>query len=67
MDGDVIATSLGLLTKVKDVKLIGTVYILSEVLPHLSTTRKAFQKRVVHFSRITPTMKYTKGQLHEAM
>ena len=32
-DGD--ATCLGLFTKVKDVKFIGTVYILSEVLPHL--------------------------------
>lgn len=34
-DGD--ATSLGLFTKLKDVKFIGMVYILSEVLPHLST------------------------------
>ena len=44
MDGDAIATSLGLFTKVKDVKFIGTVYILSEVLPHLSTMSKAFQE-----------------------
>ena len=47
-DGD--ATSLGLFTKVRDVKFTGTVYILSEVLPHLSTTSKAFQKEVVDFS-----------------
>ena len=47
-DGD--ATSLGLFTKVKDVKFIGTAYILSEVLPHLSTISKAFQKGAVDFS-----------------
>lgn len=45
--GDV--TSLGLFTKVKDAKFIGTVYILSEVLPHLSIMSKAFQKGIVDF------------------
>ena len=61
------ATSLGLFTKVKDVKFIGTVYILSEVLPHLSTISKAFQKGAVDFSQIAPTIEYTKGQLHDAV
>ena len=64
-DGD--ATSLGLFTKVKDVKFIGTVYILSEVLPHLSVMSKAFQKGAVDFSRIAPTIEYTKEQLEEAV
>ena len=54
-------------TKVKDVKLIGTVYILSEVLPHLSTMSKIFQKGAVDFSRIAPKIEYTKGQLDEAV
>ena len=57
------ATSLGLFTKVKNVKFIGTVYILSEVLPHLSTISKAFQKGAVDFSQIAPTIEYTKGSL----
>ena len=61
------ATSLGLFTKVKNVKFIGTVYILSKVLPHLSTMRKAFQKGAVNFSRIAPTIEHTKGQLDEAV
>lgn len=64
---DADATSLGLFTKVKDVKFIGIVYILSEVLPHLSTMNKIFQKGAVDFSRITPTIKYTMGQLDEAV
>ena len=64
-DGD--ATSLGLFTKVKDVKFIGTVYILSEILPHLSTMSKAFQKGAVDFSQIAPTIEYTKGQLDDAV
>ena len=46
-------------------KFVGTVYILSEVLPHLSTTSKAFQKGAVDFSRISPTIEYTQGQLDE--
>lgn len=58
---------LGLFTKVKDVKFIGTVYILSEVLPHLSTMSKAFQKGAVDFSQIAPTIAYTKGQLNDAV
>jgi len=64
-DGD--ATSLGLFTKVKDVKFIGTVYILSEVLPHLSNMSKIFQKGAVDFSRIAPTIEYTMEQLDEAV
>ena len=56
------ATSLGLFTKVKDVKFIGTVYIISEVLPLLSTISKA-----VDFSQIAPTIEYTKGQLDDGM
>ena len=64
-DGD--ATSLGLFTKVKNVKFIGMVYILSEALPHLLTMSKIFQKGAVDFSRITPTIEYTMGQLDEAV
>lgn len=48
-------------------KFIGTVYILSEVLPHLSTISKAFQKGAVDFSQIAPTIEYTKGQLDDAV
>ena len=64
---DGVAASLGLFTKVKDVKFIATVYILSEVFPHLSTMSKIFQKGAVDFSRIAPTIEYTKGQLDEAV
>lgn len=48
-------------------KFIGTVYILSEVLPHLSTISKAFQKGAVDISQIAPTIEYTKGQLDDAV
>lgn len=37
-------------------KFIGTVYILSEVLPHISITSKIFQKGAVDFSRIAPAI-----------
>ena len=58
-DGD--ATSLGLFTKVKDVTFIGTVYILSELLPHLSTISKAFQMRAVDFSKLRQQLNTLKG------
>ena len=61
------ATSLGLFSKMKDVKFIGTVYILAEVLPHLSNLSKAFQRGTVDFSRIQPTIEYTKEKLDEAV
>ena len=64
-DGD--AASLDLFTKVKDVKFIGAVYILSVVLPHLSTISKALQKGTVDFSQIAPTIEYAKGQLDDAV
>ena len=51
----------------KDVKFIGTVYILAEVLPHLSNLSKAFQRGTVDFSRIQPTIEYTKEKLDEAV
>ena len=60
------ATTLGLFSKVKDVKFIGTVYILAELLPYLSNLSKAFQKGTVDFSRIAPTIEYTKEKLEEA-
>ena len=60
------ATALGLFSKVKDVKFIGTVYILAELLPYLSKLIKAFERGTVDFSRITPTIEYTKEKLEEA-
>ena len=48
-------------------KFIGGVYILSEVLPHLPTISKAFQKGALDFSQIPPTIEYTKGQLDDAV
>ena len=46
------ATALGLYTKVKDATLIGTVYGLSEILPHLSTLSKTFQRGTVDFATV---------------
>ena len=60
------ATALGLFSKVKDVKFIWTVYVLAELLPYLSKLIKAFERGTVDFSRIAPTIEYTKEKLEEA-
>ena len=60
------ATALRLFSKLKDVKFIETVYILAELLPYLSNLSKASQRGTVDFSRIAPTIEYTKEKLEEA-
>ena len=59
-------TALGLFSKVKDVKFIGIVYILAELLPYLSNLSRAFQRGTVDFSRIAPVIEYTKEKVEEA-
>lgn len=59
-------TALGLFSKVKDVKFIGIVYILAEMLPYLSHLSRAFQTGTVDFSRIATVIEYTKENVEEA-
>lgn len=59
------AAALGLLTKIRNVKFLSTVYILSEILPHLDTLSKTFQKGTTDFSRIGPSIDHTKDKLDE--
>ncbi|XP_071122736.1 zinc finger protein 862-like [Mytilus edulis] len=61
------AAALGLYKKVKQVKFIATIYILDEILPLLSIVSKTFQKGTIDFSKIGPTLEYTKEQLNKVM
>lgn len=47
-------TAGGFLKKMKTIKFIGVIYILSDILPVLSQLSKAFQKGTINFSQINP-------------
>ena len=54
----------GLLKRMKNVKFIGTIYILNDVLPVLSQLSKRFQRGNVNFSHLSPAIKATHAKLH---
>lgn len=59
------ATAIGLLSQMKTVKFIGSIYILKMILPILTTISKCFQAGVVSFAKIVPTLQYAKEQLKQ--
>lgn len=54
----------GLPKRMKNVKFIGTIYILHNALPVLSQLSKYFQQRNVNFSHLLPTVKATHAKLN---
>ena len=62
---DTDAVAAGLLSKIASSKFIGTIYILREVLPVLSSLSKNFQRGHVNFSHIQPSVNYTIHKLTE--
>lgn len=56
---DIDAVAAGLLSKIASSKFIGTIYILREVLPVLSSLSKNFQRGHVNFSHIQLLVNYT--------
>lgn len=56
------AAACGFVQKMKQVKFLGTIYILAEVLPKLSNLSKAFQAGKFNFSAILPAVAHTKSQ-----
>ena len=54
----------GLLKRMKNVKFIGTIYILHDVLPVLSQLSKHFQRGNVNFSHLLPAVKATHAKLN---
>ena len=61
------ATASGLLKKLRSLKFIGTIYILSEVLPVLGQLSKTFQKGSVSFAAILPAVNMTKDSLQSLL
>ncbi len=59
------ATAWGLLTKMRSIKFIGTIYILKEVLPILSNVSKCFQANQVSFARLVPAIECAKDELNK--
>ena len=57
------ALAVGLLKKMKTVKFLGTIYILKEVVPCLTTLSKALQAGALNFSHVRPGTKYTQASL----
>ena len=57
------ALALGLYKKIKTPKFLGTLFILNEVLPHLSTLSKIFQTGAQNFARIEPAVQFTQFSL----
>ena len=45
--------------------LIGSIYILKQILPILTTISKCFQAGVVSLAKIVPTLQYAKEQLNK--
>lgn len=56
-EGDPSAT--GLLQQASNVKFLGTVYLLQQVLPALSHLNRSFQGGNVSFAAIEPAIKFT--------
>ena len=59
------AAAKGLFMHLNSFKFIGTIYILSQVIPILDTVFKIFQKGSVTFSHIAPNLAYAKMKLQE--
>ncbi|XP_068720533.1 zinc finger protein 862-like [Montipora capricornis] len=57
------ALAVGLLTKMKTVKFLGTIYILKEVVPCLTTLSKTFQAGALNFSHVGPAINHTQASL----
>ena len=63
-DGD--ATATGLLQQTSNLKFLGTVYLLREVLPILGHLSKTFQQGEVCLASIAPAIEYIADRLDEA-
>ena len=59
------AVACGLLSKIDSSKFIGTIYILKEILPVLASLSKNFQRGLLNFSHIEPSIAYTTHKLTE--
>ena len=57
--------ALGLYKKIKTLKSLGTLFILKEVLPHLSTLSKTFQTEALNFARIEPAVQFMQFSLQQ--
>ena len=58
------AIACGLVTTIKSYKLVATVYLLSDILPHLSVLNLVFQREVVDLSIIKPQVSATIASLN---
>ena len=54
------ALAVGLLKKMKTLKFLGTIYILKEVVPCLTTLSKTFQAGALNISRVGPAINHRK-------
>ena len=54
------ALAVGLLKKMKTLKFLGTIYILKEVVPCLTTLSKKFQAGALNFSHVGPAINHRK-------
>lgn len=54
-----------MLKRMNNVKFVGTLLILNEVLPHLNTLSKVFQQNKIHYSAIKPSLESTKRRITE--
>ena len=57
------ALAVGLLKKMKTVKFLGTIYILKEVVPCLTTLSKTFQAGALNFSHVGPAINHSQASL----
>ena len=57
------ALAVGLLTKMKTVKFLGTIYILKEVVPCLTTLSKTFQAGALTFLHVGAAINHTQASL----
>ena len=57
------ALAVGLLKKMKIVKFLGTIYILKEVVPCLTTLGKTFQAGALNLSHVGPAINHTQASL----
>lgn len=59
------ATATGLLQQTSNLKFLGTVYLLQEVLPILGNLSKTFQEGEVCLASIAPAIEYTTDRLND--
>lgn len=57
------ATAHGLLTRMNNVKFLGTVLLLNNILPHLNALSRLFQKDHTCYASIKPSLEYTKAAI----